>query len=1183
MQTPSVAILYCMRPRPHSLEILLFSLCANVLLLVVFFMLAVPGTALSAGQTFTYDGADLSQRKATPGWANGVGDVVYAGSQANPESSDNDITLNSPNNSSDGIKGALGGLSNTAAHVSNNIVRVESVFESSGALGIYGGWQAGTGNAVNNQVIVKGGTLVNNTMGAQIGAAGGKAEGNSVTVSGGSLSGVVIGARSSSNGDLTGNKVTISGGSVSQHVHGAESMNGANVTGNSITITGGTVGKTGSVQGVVAGYQRGMSGYVTSFNTTSVSGASTKVYANVYGGLSFGATDTLSNGVRIAEGATVSGLVYGGETRGVAETSLNSVFIESGAKVGGSVAGGVNTKGGKVDQNHVVVDGATVLGAVSGAVANLNGITTNNTVLLKGGAQVNSRVAGAYGENGSTLTGNQVVVENGNVAGNIYGGFNWTNGDVTGNSVIMKAGSAVDVVGGHSQTNGNTNQNYVVVEGGTVNGNVLAAFNKDTGSANNNWAKVNGTAHIKGSVFGGNSDSLGDTLGNLVQIDGGVVDESVFGAYNAKQGAANTNRVEVTAGTIKGAVFGAASNNNGSASTNTVVITGGSVEGKNLQGAVFGGHSEGDGAVSGNKVFIHGGSIGNGAGKGNVYGAWSASTGDSNNNQVTVTSGTLQGAVFGAYNKDIGHANNNTVIITGGSITGSTLHNGAVFGGYSQGTGNANGNTVNLSGGTLGNNVYGGVVNGGTNNDAINNTVMLSGSLNLAAAAIYGGNLQASVGGDAFTGNTFIVDRVISHVKGIHNFENYSFFIPGTLGNGQVMFTVTGATPTDMDNTHVVIAGVGPDGPTLKVGDRLVLISKAEGTPASFSGKGVHKGLFVVYDFTLDMNHDLAIILEALYPDPDKRPQGRVVGDGRLAAQALIHQGGDMAAGAGMQAALESVDEARWPGRPAVFGTMQGGHSRYSVGSRITLDSFGLLTGVAWHGQLGNGQLAAGPFFETGTGNYESTTSFANAASVAGSGDVRYYGGGFLARYDWTKGMLRHLYLEGSVRAGSAETDYTNRIEGMHVNYRSTSPYYGAHAGLGYQWHVAENSVLDISSKFLWTRQEADTVSVVGEQVHFDSIDSKRIRLGARYSHSITSAVTPYVGAAWEYELDGKEKIQVLGTTFGEPTLGGGTAIGEAGVRILARQGNLSIDAAVQGYSGVRDGVGGVLRLQYHF
>ena len=113
-------------------------------------------------------------------------------------------------------------------------------------------------------------------------------------------------------------------------------------------------------------------------------------------------------------------------------------------------------------------------------------------------------------------------------------------------------------------------------------------------------------------------------------------------------------------------------------------------------------------------------------------------------------------------------------------------------------------------------------------------------------------------------------------------------------------------------------------------------------------------------------------------------------------------------------------------------------------------------------------------------------------------------------------------------------------------------------------------------------------MTVAGDLVKFDDADSHRWRFGARYAHAITLdsglVFTPYLGAAYEHEFDGKAEASAYGYGIDAPDLKGGTGIGELGISFSPSvDSGLSLDLGVQGYTGVRDGVTGSFQARWAF
>ena len=78
--------------------------------------------------------------------------------------------------------------------------------------------------------------------------------------------------------------------------------------------------------------------------------------------------------------------------------------------------------------------------------------------------------------------------------------------------------------------------------------------------------------------------------------------------------------------------------------------------------------------------------------------------------------------------------------------------------------------------------------------------------------------------------------------------------------------------------------------------------------------------------------------------------------------------------------------------------------------------------------------------------------------------------------------------------------------------------------------------------------------------------------------------LSPYLGAAWEYEFDGRQRAATNGYALGAPSLKGATGIAELGLMLKpSKTLPLSFDLAVQGYVGKREGVSGSLQARWEF
>lgn len=655
--------------------------------------------------------------------------------------------------------------------------------------------------------------------------------------------------------------------------------------------------------------------------------------------------------------------------------------------------------------------------------------------------------------------------------------------------------------------------------------------------------------------------------------------------------------------------------NNAEASGNTVNVTGGTVA-----NGIYGGyHSTTTGAAAsatGNRVDVGPAFAGNASlfiygGFARVAASGSSHIGKSaiaSGNTVTVSGGSSYQIFGGQAISEAGpaKADNNTVRLTGGV-------NKEIFGGQAGISGSsknyeisASGNHIIISGGTVTNSVYGGHTTYGGSGKITNNTVTIQGKPNLAKARILGGYAPlTSTSIDTWSGNTLVMNTSGVTVDYVTNFQNFHFFVPGQADTQAALLTVTGTATIGGSTVRVGMSG---DNPSLQAGDTVTLIDAGtlSGTPANDSGLAI-QGITRAYGFRITADNSegklLATVFRVEEPGDDGdggdnplAPQLNSLGESRMAELGLLTQGQDLLEGRAIPQLRRLVPQACGP---AAFAVMGGNVLRYNTGSHVDVEGFNLITGLGWNMPLDQGEkggLLFGVFFEIGQGSYHTYNSFRNAPSIKGSGNAGYRGGGVLARYDTAplnfSGLSGNLYLEASFRTGQADTHYRSSdfltASGNDATFHSSAPYYGAHAGLGCIWNITEASSLDVYSKYLWTRQESDSVTIEGDRITFDKVDSQRWRTGARFSHVFEAdsgpVFTPYIGAAYEHEFDGRSGAGGVGITFAAHDVRGDTGMGELGLSLApSATSGLSLDLAVQGYTGKREGGGGSVQFKWEF
>ncbi len=669
---------------------------------------------------------------------------------------------------------------------------------------------------------------------------------------------------------------------------------------------------------------------------------------------------------------------------------------------------------------------------------------------------------------------------------------------------------------------------------------------------------VNVTANVTGFLYGNSSTNFPGASGNLANLDpnGNTLNNNGYNFFTTAVGAQSL----LTGDTV---------------SRNTVNITGNPDA---TAGVMGGSASAGDATY--NTVNIENGQLTF------VYGGHSVS-GNADHNTVTIDNGTFLSnssgtSVVGGY-AVAQSANSNTIIIHGGDFH-KTVAGG--FGGVLSTA--TNDNTLIINGGIFHNIVSGGYSLGG-NAEANNNTVTISGTPNLTEAYLNGG---ISSSGRSY-GNTLNLHSAGLTVAALGYFQNLNFFLPASLSNGGTMLTVTGEAEITEAEVNVGIAGAAS---LLQTGDSIVLIDASGanvgliGAPANTasSGQGM-QGVTLLYGFTITTENN-QLIATVAHSGPSVDPQTKPLSEGLISGMGLVTQGADVAAGQGLDSAVKAANAASAGGYGmAGFGSVSGGAVRYNTGSHVDMNSASLLTGLAWGVDITPGKLSLGAFFEYGSGSYDTYNSFSNAASTTGKGNSHYLGGGLLGRLNFTPSGPGHVYVEASGRSGKMHNEYANSdirdAAGRRASYDSSAVYYGLHLGTGYVWNITEQASLDLHSKYFWTHQEGDIFRLsTGDPIHFESVDSSRLRFGSRFSYAVNEYVSPYVGAAYEHEFDSIAHASTNGYAIDTPSLRGDTGIGELGLSFTPHTAlPVTFDLGVQGYTGKREGVTGSLQAKFEF
>lgn len=297
----------------------------------------------------------------------------------------------------------------------------------------------------------------------------------------------------------------------------------------------------------------------------------------------------------------------------------------------------------------------------------------------------------------------------------------------------------------------------------------------------------------------------------------------------------------------------------------------------------------------------------------------------------------------------------------------------------------------------------------------------------------------------------------------------------------------------------------------------------------------------------------------------------KTLAESLLGTVAFINQGAEFIADEGIAA---MVDAAKL-GEVTAFGVMQGGSTHYNTGSYVDVDGVTFMAGA---GLRVNPNWTMAGFVEAGWAN-----SASHVEGTRGDGDHEYFGVGFATRYQ-TDGVL---YVDGSLRAGRATTEFAGRYGQDSASYDAKSLYMSAHVGLGAMWGLNESLKLDTYARYMVTYLDDDDVSLnnrYNDKLELDSTVTHAVRAGARLLGDFNDYASWKVGAAYEHVFDGDAESAVNSFSLDVPSLEGDTGVFELGLRIRpSLESNWAVDLGAKGYVGDREGVTGNMTVRYSF
>ena len=537
-----------------------------------------------------------------------------------------------------------------------------------------------------------------------------------------------------------------------------------------------------------------------------------------------------------------------------------------------------------------------------------------------------------------------------------------------------------------------------------------------------------------------------------------------------------------------------------------------------------------------------------------VYGASSDKT-SATNNKVYITNCINISVIYGGAS-DSNSADSNAVYISGGSVS-------SVYGGEST-SGKAYNNTVNISGDAkVTGTVYGGYIDLDYSGSAYDNEIIISGSADITNANLYGSNDKASG-----TGNTLTLDSWSGSTKSVKNFNGINFDNINWQNGGTVL-TITAGAKNDLANTEIYLNSIA-GGSKIAVGDTMTLIESSNNVDLGINKDNVKvsnsffAGVAAEGTGTATVKDDGSV--EFKVNTFKLNDQIDLVAENRAASAAFVNQGTDL-----ISDSLDTISRDSNYG-VKTFAAVHGNRSKYDVNSDIKINGWSTIVGVGNAGKFDNGsEFSWGVFYENGNGNYRTYNEF-NNDFFRGDGSLVYNGGGIAARYTNKNGV----YTEGSLRAGMLKSDMDNALRdgaGNFYGYESESAYYGAHLGIGKIISLSDSSDLDVYGKFFHTYTEGDSFKVANDEFEFDSINSDRLRIGARITSNKENKFSTYYGLAYEYEFNGDADMTAQGLKAPTQSLQVSSVMAEVGFNYQPTPDSpWSFDLNMRGYTGERQG-----------
>lgn len=460
------------------------------------------------------------------------------------------------------------------------------------------------------------------------------------------------------------------------------------------------------------------------------------------------------------------------------------------------------------------------------------------------------------------------------------------------------------------------------------------------------------------------------------------------------------------------------------------------------------------------------------------------------------------------------------------------------------------------AGSLSGNNITAGSINASSVNATGN--ILNTGNMNVAG--------DVTAGGDITTGSMTVTGDV--NGKNI-TISNGASSVGGTLAasgnlniNGNSTLTAGKIQLTDSNKLSITSTATGTilsAGSVVDSTGNAIDISQAVDTSHTTTNT---EGLFTkVYGTKVTGNTVTSGLQSTTLSEKSKS-----VVETQIASLAGVITSADLLSNAGFSNASQAVQQSNAEGGSAremvPYAAVGYGNMRQESGSHVDVQGSAFNIGFAKEVKNGSGKLLFGPMIEYGRGSYESYLD----DGTKGDGNTQNFGLGVMARQNNDNGT----YYEGSIRYGKLTSNYNSGDLG--ADYDTDANYWGAHLGLGKVFQLNDKNSIDTYCKFFYTNQGSSSANILGSNVEFDAVKSKRSRLGFRFNHATSDVRSIYAGLAWQHEFDGSACATVDGFSAPSPSIKGNSMMVELGVNVAPKSSPVSFDLGVSGWAGKQKG-----------